>query len=106
VTSSVEAILFDAYGTLFDVTSVREVVAELTPNASPFVAGWRTRQLEYSWLRTAMGRYVDFERVSADALDATALAASLELARPIASGCWQPGYVRRRFPRCRPRSPH
>jgi 2-haloacid dehalogenase len=80
VTSSVEAILFDAYGTLFDVTSVREVVAELIPNASAFVAGWRTRQLEYSWLRTAMGRYVDFERVSADALDATALSAGLELA--------------------------
>jgi 2-haloacid dehalogenase len=76
-----EAILFDAYGTLFDVTSVRAVVAELTPDAPAFVAGWRTRQLEYSWLRTLMGRYVDFERVSADALDATVVAAGLDLAR-------------------------
>src|SRR5215472_5242186 len=77
---AVEAILFDAYGTLFDVASVRDVVAELTDDADAFVAGCRRRQLEYSWLLTLMGRYVDFEHVSADALDATAAAVGLRLA--------------------------
>src|SRR5262249_2907602 len=76
----VEAILFDAYGTLFDVASVRDVVAELADDATGFVAGWRRRQLEYSWLRTLMGRYLDFEKVSADALDATATALRVRLA--------------------------
>ena len=44
MSSSVQAILFDAYGTLFDVASVREVVAELRPDASAFVAAcWVNR---------------------------------------------------------------
>jgi 2-haloacid dehalogenase len=69
---TISAVFFDAYGTLFDVSGVAEVCASIVPRPETFVTGWRRRQLEYSWLRTLMNRYADFERVSADALDATA----------------------------------
>lgn len=76
---SIDAILFDAYGTLFDVQDVHHAVATVSPRPDEFVAGWRRRQLEYSWLRTLMDRYLDFEQISADALDATAAAAGITL---------------------------
>lgn len=69
---SIDAILFDAYGTLFDIQGVRAEVAAVAPRPEEFVSGWRRRQLEYSWLRTLMERYVDFAQISADAMDATA----------------------------------
>lgn len=75
----IEAILFDAYGTLFDVGGVQAACATVAPDPDNFVAGWRRRQLEYSWLRTLMQRYVDFEQVSADALDATSDAERVDL---------------------------
>jgi 2-haloacid dehalogenase len=59
---------FDAYGTLFDVRSVEAQAAALVPDPAAFVAFWRTKQLEYSWLRTLLDRYADFEVVSRDAL--------------------------------------
>ncbi len=62
--------LFDAYGTLFDVHSA---VACLRPRmdqqADQLSALWRQKQLEYTWLRSLMQDYVDFEVVTADALD-------------------------------------
>jgi hypothetical protein len=58
---------------------VRDVVAALRPAASAFVTGGRWRQLEYSFPRTLMGGYVDFARVSADALDTTVPAEGLRL---------------------------
>ncbi len=63
------AIVFDAYGTLLDIQSVLEE-AKLTigPAAGDVVDLWRTKQLEYSWLRTMMGTYADFEQISRDAL--------------------------------------
>jgi 2-haloacid dehalogenase len=74
-----KAIFFDAYGTLFDVSGVATACAAVCPRPDAFVEGWRRRQLEYSWLRSLMGRYVDFEQVSADALAATAEAEGVEL---------------------------
>jgi 2-haloacid dehalogenase len=74
-----EAVFFDAYGTLFDVSGVATACAAVCPRPDAFVAGWRRRQLEYSWLRSLMGRYADFEQVSADALAATAEAEGVEL---------------------------
>jgi 2-haloacid dehalogenase len=63
-------IAFDAYGTLFDLTSVlRQVVAGEGPHLTELLGLWRTQQLEYTWLRTLMGQYADFGRVTADALD-------------------------------------
>ncbi len=65
----IAAIVFDAYGTLFDVRSVEAACTRLTPHGEAFAALWRTKQLEYTWLRTLMGAYVPFEQVTAEALD-------------------------------------
>lgn len=66
----VKACVFDAYGTLFDVHAPAEALAfELGGRGKAISAEWRTKQLEYTWLRSLMGRYADFEQVTADALD-------------------------------------
>ncbi len=66
----VKACVFDAYGTLFDVHSaVRRHADRLGPAGAAVSQLWRSKQLEYTWLRTLMGRYVDFATVTADALD-------------------------------------
>src|SRR5690242_7996164 len=63
------AIAFDAYGTLLDITSLGSELANLDGDARQrFVSLWRSKQLDYTWLRSLMGRYVDFESVSRDAL--------------------------------------
>lgn len=62
--------VFDAYGTLFDVGgAVAQCAESFGPDAAAFVACWRDKQLQYTWLRSIQGRYVDFERITADALD-------------------------------------
>ncbi len=67
--SQIRSIVFDAYGTLLDVQSVLDVAREtLGDAASDVVDLWRAKQLEYSWLRTLIGRYADFDQVSRDAL--------------------------------------
>ncbi len=69
-------IVFDAYGTLLDIQSVLDVAQqELGAVAGRVLDLWRVKQLEYSWLRTLMGTYADFDQVSRDALS-YALAAS------------------------------
>jgi 2-haloacid dehalogenase len=76
----IKALAFDAYGTLFDVHSVISAVNEKFPGQGPAVsAGWRTRQLEYTWLRSLMGRYEDFWHVTESALVATCNALKLPL---------------------------
>jgi 2-haloacid dehalogenase len=61
---------FDAYGTLFDVNSAAvRLSAELGEKVDRLAAVWRTKQLEYSWLRSLMGRHADFWQVTGDALD-------------------------------------
>jgi 2-haloacid dehalogenase len=62
------AIAFDAYGTLLDTRSLASELGQDVAARERFVALWRAKQLEYTWLRSVMGRYVDFESVSADAL--------------------------------------
>ena len=63
-----QAFVFDAYGTLFDVHSVVEALEGLTADAAFVSLQWRAKQLEYSWLRSLMGRYVDFWTVTDEAL--------------------------------------
>ncbi|SFF05640.1 haloacid dehalogenase type II [Alteribacillus iranensis] len=64
-----KAIVFDAYGTLFDVHTVVEKCEELFPGKGRQISDrWRVKQLEYSWLRAVMGRYEDFWSVTRDAL--------------------------------------
>jgi 2-haloacid dehalogenase len=64
----VAGLLFDAYGTLFDVHSVMEAGRAVTADPAALSALWRAKQLEYTWLRTLMGRYVDFWAVTEAAL--------------------------------------
>jgi len=62
-------ILFDAYGTLFDVHSVGSLAEELFPrHGAALAALWREKQIDYSRLRTLCDRYVDFSIVTEDAL--------------------------------------
>jgi 2-haloacid dehalogenase len=60
--------IFDAYGTLFDVHSVVDAGAAITPDPMALSLAWRGKQLEYTWLRALMGRYEDFWTVTEDAL--------------------------------------
>lgn len=67
---SVSVYVFDAYGTLFDVSAAaRHLDAELGDKWEPLAETWRTKQLQYTWLRSLMGRYADFHQVTRDALD-------------------------------------
>jgi 2-haloacid dehalogenase len=63
-----KAVVFDAYGTLFDVGSVARAARAIAPDPEPLVTRWRERQLEYTWLRSLMGRFEDFWTVTRDAL--------------------------------------
>ncbi len=66
--SSIRAIAFDAFP-IFDPRPVSAMAEEVYPgNGSALSEEWRVRQFEYTWLRTAAGRYVDFWQVSRDAL--------------------------------------
>ena len=65
-----QALVFDAYGTLFDVHSVTRLADSLFAGRGAALSqAWRTKQLEYTWLRSLMGRYDDFSAVTAGALD-------------------------------------
>ena len=67
--ASPRACVFDAYGTLLDLASaVAPHAAALGDHAGPLLALWRRKQLEYTWLRTLMGRHADFATVTGDAL--------------------------------------
>ncbi|BDG02761.1 haloacid dehalogenase type II [Anaeromyxobacter oryzae] len=64
------AAVFDAYGTLFDVTSAAADAKDaLGAHWQPLADLWRTKQLQYSWLRGLAGRHADFRQVTGDALD-------------------------------------
>ena len=66
----IKACVFDAYGTLFDVHSaVGQFRARVGDEADAVSALWRAKQLEYTWQRTILDRYVDFWRVTGDSLD-------------------------------------
>ena len=65
----IKAFVFDAYGTIYDVRSVGSAVEAAFPGRGEFITAlWRQKQLEYSWLRSMMGRYADFATVTRDAL--------------------------------------
>lgn len=66
----IKVCVFDAYGTLFDVhAAVGHHRSRLGDKADAVSAMWRTKQLEYTWLRSLMDRYVPFWQVTGDALD-------------------------------------
>ena len=67
---NVKAIIFDAYGTLFDVNSAaKKCKDKIGDKWEGFANHWRTTQLEYTWLRSLMNRHKDFWQVTEDSLD-------------------------------------
>jgi 2-haloacid dehalogenase len=69
---TIQAIVFDAYGTLYDVQSVAGVTDAAFPGHGAYITQvWRLKQLEYTWLRSLMGRYEDFRAVTRDSLSYT-----------------------------------
>ena len=75
----ISALVFDAYGTIFDVHSVARLAESLFPGrGAALSAAWRAKQLEYTWLRSLMGRYEDFNRVTLSALEWTLESLGLE----------------------------
>jgi 2-haloacid dehalogenase len=66
---SIKAVVFDAYGTLYDIQSVAAVTEETFPGYGEIITQiWRIKQLEYTWLRSLMRRYQDFSVITQDSL--------------------------------------
>jgi 2-haloacid dehalogenase len=81
----IKGIVFDLYGTLYDVYSVAEASARAFPGHGEAIALlWRRKQLEYTWLRSLMDRYVPFEVATADALRFTCAQLKLPLDEALA----------------------
>ena len=77
---NIKAIIFDAYGTLFDVNSAAEICKDkIGDRWEPFANFWRTTQLEYTWLRSLMRRHKDFWQITEDSLDKSMKAFSIDL---------------------------
>ncbi len=69
IVMTIKAVVFDAYGTLYDVQSVADVTDEAFPGYGDMITQvWRMKQLEYSWLRSLMQRYEDFSIITRDSL--------------------------------------
>jgi 2-haloacid dehalogenase len=76
---SIKAVVFDAYGTLYDIQSVAAVTEEAFPGYGEIITQvWRIKQLEYTWLRSLMRRYEDFELITRDSLAYTLHVLGLE----------------------------
>jgi 2-haloacid dehalogenase len=66
---TIKAVVFDAYGTLYDIQSVAAVTEEAFPGYGEIITQvWRIKQLEYTWLRSLMRRYQDFSVVTSESL--------------------------------------
>ncbi|MBI5264080.1 MAG: haloacid dehalogenase type II [Bradyrhizobium sp.] len=66
---TLKAVVFDAYGTLYDIQSVADVTEDAFPGYGEIITQvWRIKQLEYSWLRSLMRRYQDFSVVTRESL--------------------------------------
>ena len=77
---NIKVIIFDAYGTLFDVNSAAEKCKnKIGQKWENFANYWRTTQLEYTWLRSLMNRHKDFWEVTEDSLDKSMKAFSIDI---------------------------
>ena len=75
-----KAIVFDAYGTLFDVNSAAEKFKDkIGDKWVDFANFWRTTQLEYTWLRSLMKRHKDFWKVTEESLDKSMKVFNIEM---------------------------
>ncbi len=77
-----EAIVFDAYGTLFDLGALEGVCAAVAPDPAAFSRLWRAKQLDYAILRTVLDRYSDWGQITSDALDYTTTVFGLSIDPP------------------------
>ncbi len=69
---TIKAVVFDAYGTLYDVQSVTAITDAAYPGYGELISQiWRLKQLEYTWLRSLMNRYEDFSVITRDSLTFT-----------------------------------
>src|SRR5260370_10629202 len=68
---NIQGIAFDMYGTVVDVGAVAEACKAIAPEAVALNNQWRAKQLEYTFLRSTMGKYQDFWKVSEQALEFT-----------------------------------
>jgi len=76
---TIKAVVFDAYGTLYDIQSVAAVTEEAFPGYGEIITQvWRIKQLEYTWLRSLMRRYEDFSVVTRESLAYTLRCLGLE----------------------------
>ena len=77
---NIKAIIFDAYGTLFDVNSAAEKCKDkIGSKWEGFANYWRTTQLEYTWLRSLMNKHKDFWQVTEDSLDKSMKAFNIDI---------------------------
>ena len=78
---NVKSVVFDAYGTLFDVNSAAEKCKDkIGDKWEGFANFWRTTQLEYTWLRSLMKRHKDFWNVTEDSLDKSMKVFNIDIA--------------------------
>ena len=76
---TIKAVVFDAYGTLYDIQSVASVTEEMFPGYGEIITQvWRIKQLEYTWLRSLMRRYQDFSVITRESLAYTLRCLGLE----------------------------
>jgi 2-haloacid dehalogenase len=76
---TIKAVVFDAYGTLYDIQSVASVTEDAFPGYGEIITQiWRIKQLEYTWLRSLMRRYQDFSAVTRESLAYTLRCLGLE----------------------------
>jgi 2-haloacid dehalogenase len=91
---TIRAVVFDAYGTLYDVQSVRALAVDLCGDKGDLITQlWRLKQLEYTWLRTLMRSYEDFWSVTRAALEFALVSVGIE---PVPALCdpLMNGYLR------------
>jgi 2-haloacid dehalogenase len=76
---TIKAVVFDAYGTLYDIQSVAAVTEQAFPGYGDIITQiWRIKQLEYTWLRSLMRRYEDFSIITRESLAYTLHALGLK----------------------------
>jgi 2-haloacid dehalogenase len=93
ISKEIKGICFDAYGTLFDISSIDEALEQVCGAQARQVGElWRRKQVEYTWLRTLMGRYADFYEVTKDALRYALLATGAALSPEAELGLMQAYY--------------
>jgi 2-haloacid dehalogenase len=94
---TIKAVVFDAYGTLYDIQSVAAVTEEAFPGHGEIITQvWRIKQLEYTWLRSLMRRYGDFSAITRDSLGYTLRVLGQQAAAAITTSSAPHAW----FPRC------